>query len=101
MTFKSTNVNVIDESNAKLTGDLTIRNVTRPVTLNVEYLGKQKDPWGVTKSGFSASTRVNRKDFELNWNVALESGGWLVGDAVDISIELELSEVMTPAMESA
>ena len=100
MTFKSIKVDVIDESNAKLTGDLTIRDLTRPVTLDVEYLGKQKAPWGVTNSGFSASARISRKDFGLNWNVALESGGWLVGDTVDISIELELSEVMTPAMEA-
>jgi len=100
MTFKSIKVDVIDESNAKLTGDLTIRDLTRPVTLDVEYLGKQKAPWGVTNSGFSAPARISRKDFGLNWNVALESGGWLVGDTVDISIELELSEVMTPAMEA-
>lgn len=94
MTFKSTKVEMIDETSAKLTGDLTIRDVTRPVTLNVEFLGKQKAPWGVTNAGFSASSRLNRKDFGLNWNVALESGGWLVGDTVEIAIELELHEVV-------
>lgn len=73
-----------------LTGDLTIVGITRSVTLDVEYPGKTKDPWGSERAGFSARTSINRKDWGLNWNVALEAGGVLVGEKVEISIELEL-----------
>ncbi len=90
ITFKSTMVERTDETNGKLYGDLTIRDVTRPVVLDIEYAGQAKTPWGTTSAGFSAQTKINRKDFGLNWNVALETGGWLVGDQITISIELEL-----------
>ncbi|HEX9371254.1 MAG TPA: YceI family protein [Roseiflexaceae bacterium] len=90
ITFKSTRVERTDETNGKLYGDLTIRDVTRPVVLDIEYAGQAKTPWGTTSAGFSAQTKINRKDFGLNWNVALETGGWLVGDQITISIELEL-----------
>ena len=93
MRFKSTAVQVLDKSHAKLTGDLTIRNVTKPVTLDVEYVGSAKSPWGTTNYGFSAKTKINREDFGLVWNVALESGGWLVGKDVEIEIETELVQV--------
>jgi polyisoprenoid-binding protein YceI len=90
LTFKSTRVEVTDESHGKLYGDLTIKNVTRPVVLAVDYSGLAKSPWGTSSAGFTATTKISRKDFDLNWNVALETGGVLVGDIVNISIELEI-----------
>jgi polyisoprenoid-binding protein YceI len=71
-------------------GDLTIRDVTRPATLDVEGTGRLRDPWGNERAGYAATTRINRKDFGLNWNQALETGGVLVGDDVRISLEVEL-----------
>jgi polyisoprenoid-binding protein YceI len=88
--FKSKRVDVQDATHARLIGDLTIRDVTREVALDVEYNGSAKSPWGATSAGFSARTSIKRKDWGLNWNVALETGGWLVGDEVQISIELEI-----------
>jgi polyisoprenoid-binding protein YceI len=90
ITFKSTRLEQIDAEHAKLYGELTIRDVTKPVVLDVEYQGQAKSPWGTTSAGFSASTTINRKDFGLTWNVGLETGGVLVGDEVTIDIELEL-----------
>lgn len=74
----------------KLVGDLTIRDVTREVTLDVESSGSVVDPWGGQRRGYAATTKINRKDFGLTWNVALETGGVLVGDDVKIAIEVEL-----------
>jgi polyisoprenoid-binding protein YceI len=90
LTFKSKRVQVTDDSHGKLIGDLTIKDVTREVALNVEYSGTAKSPWGASSAGFTASTKINRKDWGLNWNVALETGGVLVSDMVNISIELEI-----------
>jgi polyisoprenoid-binding protein YceI len=90
MTFKSSRVEQIDENSGKLFGDLTIRGVTQEVALDVEYAGQAKSPWGTFSAGFSAKTRIDRKDWGLTWNQALETGGVLVGDKVDINIELEL-----------
>ena len=90
LTFKSKRVNVIDTQHARLVGDLTIRDITREVTLNVEYSGMSRSPWGTTNAGFAASTKISRKDWNLNWNVALETGGWLVGDEIKIDLELEI-----------
>lgn len=90
MTFKSKKVERTGESTARLTGDLTIRDLTREVTLLVEYNGMSKSPWGTTSAGFSANTKINRKDWNLVWNVALETGGVLVGEEIDIFIEVEL-----------
>lgn len=90
MTFESRSVEVLDRSHARLTGDLTIRDITRPVTMTVEFNGKAVNPWGSEAAAFSASARINRKDWGLNWNKALETGGVLVGDDVDINIEVEL-----------
>lgn len=101
MTFTSKQVEVVSETEARLTGDLTIRGVTRPVTLDVDFLGKALAPWGVASVGFSAATRINRKDWDLTWNVALETGGWLVSDMIDISIELELMEVKEQELVAA
>jgi polyisoprenoid-binding protein YceI len=90
MTFKSTRVEVVDDSHGKIYGDLTIRDVTKEVVLDTEFSGVAKSPWGTESAGFSATTKINRKDFGLNWNVALETGGWLVGEDVTIEIELEI-----------
>ena len=73
-----------------LEGELTIRGVTRPATLKVVNEGQATDPWGNTKAGYSASTTISRKEYGLEWNVALEAGGVLVGDEVKISIEAQL-----------
>jgi polyisoprenoid-binding protein YceI len=94
--FKSTKVEQIDEDTGKLYGDLTIRGITRPVVLDVEYAGQSQSPWGTTNAGFSAVTTINRKDWNLNWNVALETGGVLVSEKVQIEIELELVKVAEP-----
>lgn len=73
-----------------LLGDLTIRGVTKPVKLNVEFGGIAKDPWGNTKAGFSVAGKINRKEWGLNWNAALETGGFLVSDDVTIHAEVQL-----------
>ena len=91
--FKSTKVDVRSDKTAKLYGDMTIRDVTKPVVLDVEYQGSAKSPWGQTSYGFSASTKINREEWGLNWNAALETAGWLVGKEVQIDIELELIKV--------
>lgn len=72
-----------------VTGDLTIKEVTRPVTLDVEYHGVTADPWGNTRAAFSATTRIDRNDWGLSWNVALETGGVLIGPKVTIEIEAQ------------
>jgi polyisoprenoid-binding protein YceI len=91
VTFTSTAVKPRRDGSLEVTGDLTIRGTTRPVTLEVEALEPAvSDPWGNTKRGAFARTSINRKDFGLTWNVALEAGGVLVGEQVDIEIEVEL-----------
>ncbi len=90
ITFRSTKAERRDEDPGRMYGELTIRDVTRPVVLEIEYAGMAKSPWGTTSAGFSARTRINRKDWGLNWNVALETGGWLVSEEIKISIEVEL-----------
>jgi polyisoprenoid-binding protein YceI len=90
LTFKSTHVEQIDEDNGKLHGHLTIRGVSKPVVLDVEYAGQAQSPWGATSAGFSAATTISRKTWGLEWNQALETGGVLVGDKINIEIELEL-----------
>jgi polyisoprenoid-binding protein YceI len=92
ISFKSTRIEQSGDSEYAMHGDLTIRDVTKPVVLNVEYAGQAKSPWGVVSAGFSAQTKINRKDWGLNWNVALETGGWLVSDEIRISIEVELQQ---------
>lgn len=73
----------------RVVGDLTIRGVTREVVFDTTYVGKATDPWGNTRIGINATTTVNRKDFGLHWNMALEAGGVLVGDTVKISLDVE------------
>jgi polyisoprenoid-binding protein YceI len=89
LTFKSTRVETDGSGGFEADGELTIRGVTRPATLKGEYLGSNKSPYGFQVAGFSATTKINRKDFGLNWNAALETGGVLVGDEVKISLDVE------------
>lgn len=87
--FRSTRVERAGEDRLKVEGDLTIRDVTRPVVLDVEVQGQGKNPFGKIVAGFSAQTQINRKDWGLSWNVALEAGGLLVGDQLKISLEVQ------------
>ena len=96
LAFKSRRVEVLDDSHGKLYGELTIKDVTRDVVLAVEYSGMARSPWGTSSAGFTAAAKINRKDFGLNWNVALETGGVLVGDTINISIELEIVKQGAP-----
>jgi len=89
ITFKSTNVTKTGEDRFNVTGILTIRGVGREVVLDTEYAGRQKDPWGGERSGFSAKTTIDRKDFGLTFNMPLEGGGVMVGDKVNINLEIE------------
>jgi len=88
--FKSTGVERAGKDRLRVTGDLTIRDVTRSVVLDVEERGTAKDPWGGERAGFHASGRIDRKDFGLTWNQTLETGGVLVGDEVRMPIDREL-----------
>ena len=87
--FASTAVKDIDGEEFTLAGDLTIAGVTRPVDLRVKQTGTAVSPWGATVTGFEADTKINRKDFGLTWNVALEAGGFAVGDQVKIHLDIE------------
>lgn len=89
LTFSSTRVTRTGERTLDVEGDLTIRDVTRPVTLKAEYLGPIDDPWGNTRVAFNASTRINREDWGITWNQVVETGGVLVGPEVDIEIEVQ------------
>jgi polyisoprenoid-binding protein YceI len=91
ITFKSKKVTAAGGDSFSVLGDLTIRDVTKEVTLNVEELTPEaKDPWGNMRRGATAKTRINRKDFGMAFNVALEAGGFLVGEDVDITIDVEM-----------
>jgi polyisoprenoid-binding protein YceI len=85
----------------KVVGDLTIRGTTREVTLDVTLQGRGKDPWGNERAGFEAKGKINRADFGLNWNQALEAGGVVVGDEVKISIDVELIRQQAAASVAA
>lgn len=87
--FESTSI-AKEKGQWRLTGDLTIKDVTRPVTLAVEFGGIETNPWGKTVAAFYAETEIDREDWGLTWNVALESGGWLVSKKVTIEIEAQL-----------
>jgi polyisoprenoid-binding protein YceI len=93
ITFKSKNIALNGANSGRIVGDLTIRGVTREVVLDVEYTGLLKNPWGQFAAGFNAHTVLNRKDWGLTWNVALETGGVLVGDEIKVEIEAELVKV--------
>jgi polyisoprenoid-binding protein YceI len=103
ITFQSTRIDVKDKTHAVLYGDLTMRDMPHEIALDVEYNGLAKSPWGTTNAGFSASTQFKRKNWDLNWNVALETGGFLVGDDIHVTIELEIVKQpeMVPVAEIA
>ena len=92
ITFKSTSVKATAKDTYSVAGDLTMRGVTKPVTLTVSYLGEGKDPWGNEKLGFEVAGLLNRKDFNINWNKTLDAGGVLVGDEVKVQIAVEANK---------
>ncbi len=93
LTFKSTGVKNVNGDKLTLIGELTIRDTTREVELDTTFLGKGIDPWGGTRVAFEASTTINRKDYGLNWNTLLETGGVLVSEDVKIELEIQAVEV--------
>jgi polyisoprenoid-binding protein YceI len=88
MTFRSTAVTP-SGSDYKLVGDLTIKDVTKPVELELEFNGISPDPWGGTRSGFSATGEINRKDFGIDFNIPLDGGGFVIGDKIKLFLEVE------------
>ena len=88
LTYRSTEVTAVDDQTMRVTGDLTIKDVTRPVTVDFEYAGGATDPFGNQRIGFEGSVQVNRKDFGLVWNAALETGGVLVSEKVTLEFEV-------------
>ena len=92
ITFKSTKVAKAGKNKFKVTGDFNMHGVTKPVTFDVEYTGTAKDPWGNTKAGFSANTKINRKDWGIVWNKAMDNGGLVVGDDVEIALLIEATQ---------
>ena len=95
ITFASTAVEQLDPENYRVTGDLTIKGVTKPVTVDFEYTGSATDPFGNHRIGLEGKTTVNRKDWGVNWNAALEAGGVLVSEKV--TLEFEVSAIRTDA----
>ena len=102
MTFKSIRVEKANDGTLRLIGNLTLHGVTLPVSLDVEYAGTQKDPWGGYRAGFSARTTLDRKDFGLTYNQILETGGVVVGEKVNVDIEVEaVKQEAVPAGKAA
>jgi len=93
--FSSTSMSRKDNGKYILTGDLTIRDVTKQISVDVDYEGKVIDPWGNTKYGFTVDGKINRKDFGLNWNVITEAGGILVGEEIKIHASVQIAKVVT------
>ena len=91
MTFKSTGV-AVDGGDLTINGDLTLRGVTKPVTLEAEFGGATVDGYGNTKVGFEATTKINRQDFGVTWNAATEAGGLTLGDVITITIDAQLAK---------
>jgi polyisoprenoid-binding protein YceI len=89
ITFESTKVKPAGKGKYKMEGMFSIHGVTKPITLDVAFNGMSKDPWGNTRAGFSITSKLNRKDYGLTWNKALETGGVAVGEDVELNIELE------------
>jgi polyisoprenoid-binding protein YceI len=99
LTFRSKRIEQVEDTRYRVIGDLTIRGVSREVALDAEYGGRGKDPWGNERIGFVAKTSIDRKEFGLTWNQTLETGGILVGDRVEI--ELDVQGVRAAAQSAA
>ena len=97
MVFKSTEISQTDVHDYQIKGDLTIKDITNPISLKAEFGGISKDPWGNEKAGFSVEGKINRKDFGLTWNAVLESGGVLISEEVKIYAEIQLVKTMIEA----
>lgn len=89
ITFRSTSVERVDDAHYKVHGDLTIRDVTKPVVLDTEFEGEAKDPWGGRRAAFTATTQVNRHEFGVKWNQLLETGAAIAGESVKITLNIE------------
>jgi polyisoprenoid-binding protein YceI len=92
ITFKSTSIKKTDNNTYAVTGDFTMRGVTKRITLPVTYLGTARDPWGNDKAGFETATTLDRKDYGIVWNAAVDNGGVILGDEVKIAINLEANK---------
>lgn len=92
ITFKSTKVERVGDAHYRVTGNLTIHGVTKPVALDVHDEGRTKDPWGGERAGFSATTRIDRRDFGLTWNQVVETGGLVVSNEIRITLEVEATK---------
>lgn len=105
ITFKSKHIHVIDAGRGQLSGDLTIRGITREVVLDVEYGGVNQTPFQTESAGFSLRGKVNRKDWNLNWNMLLAGGGLVASDEINLIIDLELTRPLevaaTPVAEGS
>jgi len=97
ITFKSTSVKPTGKDTYEVAGNLTMRGVTKPVTLPITFLGEGRDPWGNEKMGFELQTTLNRKDYGIIWNKALDQGGLLLGDEVKVQISVEANKVKQTA----
>jgi len=96
MYFESTMVNV---ENQKMKGEMTIKDTTKEIELNIEYNGKSVDPWGNTKHGFEITGTINRSDFDLTWNAPLETGGLLLSDEVKLTLDVQMMEMIEQTEE--
>ena len=97
LTFKSTKVEQVEVGKLKVTGDLTIHGVTKQVVLDVEGpTAAVKDPWGNQRAAASATTKINRQDFGVKWNAKMDNGGWVLGDDVAITIDVEMVQKGAP-----
>ncbi len=94
LVFKSTSIKKINDEKFKLTGNFTIRNITKPIELDVTYGGTIKDPWGNTRAGFKLQGSINRFDYDLKWNALMETGGAVVSKNINITCDVELTKAV-------
>jgi polyisoprenoid-binding protein YceI len=97
ISFRTTGIEHVRDQDYRVTGDLTIREVTRPITFEVEFLGSYQGLSGARRLGFHGRAKLEREDWGLGWNVALETGGWLVGKTITLEIDVAAEEVVAPA----
>ncbi|MBI4539592.1 MAG: YceI family protein [Gemmatimonadetes bacterium] len=97
ITFRSRRIEAVEDGRFRVVGDLTIRGVTREAVLDATYEGRVRDPWGNERTGFSAETVIDRRDFGLTWNQVLEAGGVAVGNRIEISLQVEALKVAAQA----